>query len=227
MKTKFQKLIETNYEYIFSEWKKCVVINHSYNGWTCSKQDEIKRLIFNSISLKSSYDIFVKLKLVKFFGKEYTEKLFDIFTKRNDYDLFQFIFDESFYDNETPNINTIKEIKKAIDEVLKNIDFTQNLSIYQVFYFRKEIKERNIDLSEIIHNLIGDENCISDGYENGDKLFSFSWHISKEKYIEIMDKITNFSNKNKLFDLMYFEIKKENSEPKIIGNTEIIKAYYC
>ncbi len=226
MKSKFEKVIEDNLDYIINEWQRCDVNQFNYNGFSCSKKDKIKQLIFFSAMLRGSYDVFEKLNLSKYFGKEYTEKLFEIFTLRNDYDLFQFLFVDSLIDNPEPEINSLNEIKEGIDRTLKSIDFSTRLSIYQAFYFRAKMSEKYPDLTEIIHNLIGDKNCEADGHEIGHKLFSLYWHISKEKYIEIMSKIADWLKENNLSDLMYFEIEKKNSENQIIGSKKIIKEYY-
>ncbi len=222
----FEKTIEDNLDFIINEMQRCAVNQFDYNGWSFSKQDKIKMLIYNSFALRASYDVFKKLKLSTFLGKTYTKKLFDIFIQRNDYDLFQFLFVDSLEDNPTPEINSLKEIKKGIDKTLNYLKFMKK-SIYQSFYFRDDIKEKFPKLEDDIHNLIGDVNCVFDGREicMRKPLFTLYWSISEQKYTQVMDKISVFLKENNLHDLMCFKIKDETSEEQVVGNIEIINDY--
>lgn len=140
MRKDYLILLNENYDYILDEWNKCEKERENYNGWQMNNTDDIKQLIYNSISLKLSYDIFYKFKLDKYLGKKYTDKLFSIFNKRNDYDLFRFIFNETICDNETPSLIKLSEVKENIDSSLEQIEFIEN-SVYQMFTFSDNIKD--------------------------------------------------------------------------------------
>lgn len=140
IENKYLKLLESNVDEIIAEWRGVEKAQEKYNGWSAEASDKIKRLVYDSIALKSGYDLFYKLGLDKYLGEDYTEKLFNILTERNDYCLYMFIFKDSLHDTDTPSLYTLNEVKEDIDNTLNHINFIKNCT-YQGFYFSNSIKD--------------------------------------------------------------------------------------
>lgn len=138
---KYEIQIEKHYNYIISEWKKACKNNENYNCFDLSNVGKIKQLLFHSFELKASFDVFTKLKLDKYLGEEYTEKMFGLFIKRNDYNLFMFLFSETIYDSNIPPYLTLIDVKNRIDSALKLNKLLDN-SIYQCFIFSNKMQEK-------------------------------------------------------------------------------------
>jgi len=182
-----------------------------FNGFSFTAEGKIRNLIYDSIGLKLSYEVLDKLNLKSLLGKKYTDKLFQIFVKRNDYDIFSFLFDK---ESDEATLLSIKGVKKEIDRILNREKFISEC-IYQSFYFDMKIKEmfyagnifsnhkEKMDVSEgldlieemlntgeelfptlreKIEEIIGKDNCIYDFYEFGQKEFSLYWNIHKSVY---------------------------------------------
>ena len=131
--TEYRKLIDYYKNDIIEEYLIISEEQDEYNCFNDSYADKIRRFIFDSYHLKWSYDAFYELKLDKFLGKTYTEKLFKIFLERPESDIHSFIFksDENFDNIGEYNVEdeynvecyTLREIKQEIDE---RIEFWKN-----------------------------------------------------------------------------------------------------
>ncbi len=135
---KYDDLLEEHQDTLVKEWVDCLDKRDKYNGFSRSKADEIKQSVYNGMMIKLSYDVFYRLKLEKYFGVDYSEKFFEILTKRKDYDILMFLFDD--LDGEHPRTLSLKEVKDGIDSSLKRVLFLEKTT-YQGFYFSNSIKE--------------------------------------------------------------------------------------